>query len=133
MTDEAVSSYRLTQKNQRDRFEMNSTKITEFNDLLTALMSSPVLQLPKLNVPFILKVDCPQFYVGAVLVEENEFGQEHPVVNFPKKLLQQETKCSTAERECLSILLALKNFERYIFGVPVTIITHHNCVKLLLI
>ena len=38
----------------------------------------------------------------------------------------------TVDKECLAVLLALKNFERYMFGVPVTIITDHNCLKWLM-
>ena len=65
---------------------------------------------------------------------KNELGQEHPVAYFAKKVMQRETKFSTVKRECLRVLLALKNFERYILGVPVTIITtDHNYLKWLLI
>ena len=58
-----------------------------------------------------------------VLVQENELAQEHPFAYFVNKLLQQETKFSTVEIEYLGVLLALKNFEKYIFDVPVTIFT----------
>ena len=62
-----------------------------------------------------------------------EFGlMKHPIAYFAKKLLPRETNLSTVEKECLAILLALKKFERYIFGVLVTIITDHNCLKWLL-
>ena len=59
-------------------------------------------------------------------------GREHPIAYFAKKLLPRDTNYSTVEMECLAILLALMNFERYIFGVPVTIITDHDCLKWLI-
>ena len=34
------------------------------------------------------------------------------------------------ERELLGVLLALENFERYIFAVPVTVIMDHNFVEM---
>ena len=79
-----------------------------------------------------MKTDCSQFCCGAVLTQENDLGQEHPIAYFAKKLLLRERHFGTVEKECLAILLALKNFERYIFGVPITIITDHICLKWLM-
>ena len=107
---------------------MNGVELVAFDDLRKALISLPVLQPPNLNVPFTVKADWSQFCCGAVLTQENDLGREHPIAHFAKKLLPRETNCSTVEKECLAILLALKNFERYIFGVPITIITDHNCM-----
>ena len=59
-------------------------------------------------------------------------GREHPIAYFAKKLLPRETNFSTVEKECIAIELTLKNFERYIFDVPVTIITDHNCLQWLM-
>ena len=67
-----------------------------------------------------------------ILTQENDLGREHPIAYFAEKLLPRETNLSTFEKECLAILLALNNFERYIFVVPVTIITDHNCLKSLM-
>ena len=85
-----------------------------------------------MNVTFTVKADCSQFCCGAVLTRENDLERKHPIAYFAKKLLPRETNFSTVEKECLAILLALKNFERYIFGVPVTIITDHICLKWLM-
>lgn len=46
------------------------------------------------------KVDYSQCCVDAVLVPENELGQEHPVAHFANKLLERETQFSTMEGEC---------------------------------
>ena len=85
------------------------------------MIGLPVLQPPNLKIPFTLKADCSQFCCGAVLTQENDLGREHPIAYFAKKLLPRETNYST-----------LKNFERYIFGVPLTIITDNNCLKWLM-
>ena len=108
---------------------MNGVELAALHDLRKALISLPVLQPPNLNLPFTLKADCSQFCCGAVLTQQNQFGREHPIAYFANKLLPRETNISTVEKECLAVLLASKNFERYIFGVPVTIITDHNCLK----
>ena len=122
----------LTKKNKPDKFKMNGVELAAFGDLRKALISLPVLQPPNLNVPFTVKADCSQFCCGAVLTPKNYLGREHPIAYFAKKLLPRETNYSTVEKECLAILLALKNFERYIFGVPVTIITDYNYLKWLM-
>ena len=122
----------LTKKNKPDKFQMNGVKLAAFDDIRNALISLPVLQPPNLNVPFTVKADCSQFCCGAELTQENDLGREHLIAYFAKKWLLRETNYSTVEKECLAILLALKNFARYIFGVPVTIITDHNCLKWLM-
>ena len=122
----------LTKENKPDKIEMYGVELAALSDLRKTLISLPVLQPPKLKVALILKVDCSQFCCGAVLIEENELGQEYALAYFAKKLLPRETNISTIEGECLGVLLALKNFERYIFGIPITIITDHNCLIWLL-
>ena len=61
---------KLTNRNKPDKFEINAADLAEFNDLRNALINLPVLQSPKLNVPFILKVDCSQFCCGVALIQE---------------------------------------------------------------
>ena len=58
---------------------------------------------------FTVKADCSQFCCGAVLTQENDLGREQQIAYFAKKLLPRETNYSTVEKECLAILLALKN------------------------
>ena len=70
---------------------MNGIELAAFDDLRKALISLPVLQPPNLNVPFAMKADCSQFCCGAVLTQENDFGREHPIAYFAKKLLPRET------------------------------------------
>ena len=115
-------------KNKPDKFQMNGVDLAAFDDLRKALIILPILQPPNLKIPFTLKADCSQFCCGAVLTQHNELGREHPIAYFAKKLLPRETHFSTVKKECLTILLTLKNFEQYLFGVvPVIIITNHNC------
>ena len=108
---------------------MNGIELAAFDDLRKALISLPVLKPQNLKIPFTLKADCFQFCCGTVLTQQHELGREHPTAYVAKILLPRET---TVEKEYLAVLLALKNFERYIFGVPVTIITDHNCLKWLM-
>ena len=107
-------AFPLTKKNKPDKFQMNGVELAAFDDLRNALISLQVLQPPNLKIPFTLKANCSQFCCGAVLNQENELGRDHPIACFAKKWLPRETHFSTVEKECLAVLLALKNFERYI-------------------
>ena len=94
---------------------MNDVKLAAFDELRMALISLPVLHPPNFSVPFTVKADWSQFCCAAVLTQENYFRREHPIAYFAKKLLPRETNFSTVEKEFLTILLALKNIEHYIF------------------
>jgi len=46
------------------------------------LMSAPVLVMPDFMKPFILTIDASDFGVGAVLLQEDTKGIEHPIGYF---------------------------------------------------
>lgn len=48
---------------------------------------------------------------GAVLVQEDKQGVDHPIGYFSKKFNVRQQKYSTIEKEALSLLLALQHFE----------------------
>ena len=74
------------------------------------MCSSPVLEVPDFQKPFILQTDASERGVGAVRSQKNALGQEHPVSYFSHKLLPREAKYSTVEKECLAIKLAVQAF-----------------------
>ena len=59
-------------------------------------------------------------------------GREHSFAYCSRNILPRDTGYSTAEPDCLSSLLALKRFARYVFGFPVTVFTDHNYLNWLL-
>ena len=50
--------------------------------------------------------------VGAVLSQGEE--EDQPIAYFSRKLLPREQAYSTVEKECLCIVLAVKNFKPYL-------------------
>lgn len=79
------------------------------------LSAAPILHLPDVEKPFILRTDASDTGVGAVLMQEDE-GKKFPVAYASKKLLPREKNYSTIEKECLGVVWAVQKFEPYLYG-----------------
>ena len=99
-----------------------------FEKLKAILVSEPVLAAPNFTKPFHMAIDASDVGVGAVLLQENREGIEKPVCYFSKKLNQYQKKYSTIEKEALSLVLAVQQFEVYLTNSDgdITIYTDHN-------
>lgn len=99
-----------------------------FENIKALLCSTPVLSAPNFAVPFTLEVDASAYGTGAVLLQENADGVDHPICYFSKKFNKHQVNYSTIEKEALALLLALQNFEVYVGSTayPVIVFTDHN-------
>lgn len=99
-----------------------------FESVKTLLCITPVLSAPNFSVPFKLEVDASATGAGAVLLQEDVHGVDHPVCYFSRKFLKHQFNYSTIEKEALALLLALQHFEVYVgsSSVPVIVYTDHN-------
>ena len=84
-----------------------------FDKLKGILVNQPVLMAADFSKPFKIATDASDVGVGAVLLQEDEEGVEHPVVYFSKKLNKHQRVYSTIEKEALSLILAVEHFEVY--------------------
>ena len=62
-----------------------------FEELKTILQSAPVLTVPDLSSLFKMAFDASDVAAGAVLLQENDEGVEHPVVIFPSTTKVERT------------------------------------------
>lgn len=101
---------------------------TAFESVKALLCNSPVLAAPCLDKPFTLEVDASGVGAGAVLLQQDAEGVDHPVCYFSKKFNPAQTRYSTIEQEALALLLALQFFEVYLGSStePVVVYTDHN-------
>lgn len=92
------------------------------------MCNAPVLAAPDFTLPFQLQIDASATGVGAVLLQEDPFGVDHPVCYFSRKLSKCQQNYSTIEKETLALLMALQHFEVYVGGscTPVLVYTDHN-------
>ena len=114
----------LTKKSQPTKVIWTSEGARAFQELKEILTSPPVLNSPDFQRPFTLQIDASDKGVGAVLSQMSEYGSEHPVAYWSRKLLDREQRYSTVE-ECLAIKLAVEAFRVYLLGRPFTIVTDH--------
>ena len=98
-----------------------------FEKVKSLLCTNPVLKAPDFSRPFILAVDASDLGGGAVLLQCDEHGIEHPVGYYSKKFNSHQRNYSTVEKELLALVLALQHFEVYLCsGIPVSVYTDHN-------
>lgn len=109
-------------------FEWTDECQTAFDSVKTLLCSAPVLTAPNYSCAFQMDVDASATGGGAVLLQDDENGIEHPVGYFSKKFLKHQLNYSTIEKEALAFLMALQHFEVYIgsSSLPAIVFTDHN-------
>ncbi len=109
-------------------FEWTSACQFAFEALKTLLCSAPVLSAPRFDRAFKLEVDASGTGAGAVLIQVDDAGIEHPISFFSNKFLKHQLNYSTIEKEALALLLAIQHFEVYIGSSvqPITLYTDHN-------
>lgn len=97
-----------------------------FQTLKHKLIEKPVLYAPNFKKQFIVQTDASNAGVGVVLTQLNEEGEEHPILYLSKKFSEVEKRYSTTEKECASIVFAVKKLHYYLDGSPFVVMTDHN-------
>jgi transposase InsO family protein len=100
-----------------------------FQTLKAKLMTAPILRFPDFNRKFRVQTDASGVGIGAVLAQDDDDGNEHPVAYISRALSPAESRYSVTEQECLAIVWALKKFRPYVYGKNFEIITDHWALK----
>ena len=112
---------------KRQKFVWTGECERTFNRLKSMLKNAPVLVAPNFGCPFKLALDASDVAAGAVLLQEDEVGIDHPVCYYSRKFNRCQRNYSTVEKECLTLILALQHFEVYVgSGLSVTVYSDHN-------
>ena len=91
-----------------------------FERLKELLVSPPVLAYPCFSRPFVLHTDASGQGLGAVLEQEQEDGQLHPVAYASRTLSKHESRYGITDLEALGVVWSAKHFRAYLLG--------HTCV-----
>ena len=118
----------LTKKNKPDKFQMNGVELSAFDYLKKALISFPVCSHQIWMFHSLWRLTVRSSVLALYWLNKMNWGESIQLQILERNCCHKR-HFSTVEKEYLAVLLTLKNFERYIFGVHVTIITDHNCLK----
>ncbi|CAC5425553.1 unnamed protein product [Mytilus coruscus] len=92
-------------------------------------MTSPILTYPCVEKEFILDTDASGTGVGAVLSQINDDGKECVIAYYSRTLSKTERQYCVTRRELLAIVLAVKHFHHYLYGVNFTVRTDHGTLN----
>ena len=95
--------------------------------LKETLVKATVLSHPDYNVLMEIHPDASGYGIGAVLVQKIN-GKETPL-GFASRLLKgSELNYTITEKECLSVVSALKKFQYIVWGCQINVITDHHAL-----
>ncbi|GFY02386.1 retrovirus-related Pol polyprotein from transposon 297 [Trichonephila clavipes] len=97
-----------------------------FRELKGKLIDKLVLYAPNFERQFIVQTDASNAGMGAVLTQLTEQGEEHPILYLSKKFSEVEKRYCTTEKECASIVFAIKRLHYYLDGNSFLVMTDHN-------
>ena len=84
---------------------------TAFQQVKGMLSHHPILVAPDFTKPFKLAVNVSDIGAGAVLIQDDDQGIDHPVCYFSKKFNNPQKRYCTTEKELLALILALQYFD----------------------
>ncbi|VDI48844.1 Hypothetical predicted protein [Mytilus galloprovincialis] len=117
---------KICEKNSR--FAWNDECQKAFQQLKSALTSTPVLAYPLPNLPFILDTDASDKAVGAVLSQIQD-GLERVIAYMSKSMNIHEQAYCVTRKELLAVIIALKTFHHYLYGQEVLLRTDNAAVS----
>jgi len=106
----------------KSTFSWTSVHQSAFETLCHSFMSPPILDYPKQNDHFILTTDAFDKGLGAMLSTSRQTVTEFA----SRALTSTETKYTTSEKECLTVVWATHKFQHYILGNTFTLETDHK-------
>ena len=98
-----------------------------FRDLKKKCMMPPILVFTDFKKPFQLETDASGEGLGAVLLQESDDGQYHPVAYASRELKGGEPKYHSSKLEFLALKwVVMEQFRKYLQYQPFTVRTDNN-------
>ncbi|UYV67862.1 K02A2.6-like [Cordylochernes scorpioides] len=106
------------------RYEWNETAQRAYDKLKSYLSSAPILIHPDYREKFLIFTDASGIGCGGMLSQLKN-GTPLPISFYSHKFRGAELNYSTIEKECLAIIMAIEQFDYYIYGQQVEIYCDH--------
>ncbi|CAI5473038.1 unnamed protein product [Closterium sp. Yama58-4] len=113
------------------KWEWGAEQEGALRDLMEAVQTATVLQLPQADKPFSLYTDWSSQGMGAILCQELD-GEERVVAYASRSCNPAEAKYSSYHGEGLAAVWAVKHFRVYLQGREFTLITDHQPLQWLM-
>ena len=110
-----------------EELELMLEALEAFKELKMKCMTAPVLAFADFKKPFWLETDASKEGLGAILLQESDNGQFHPVAYASRELKGGEPKYHSSKLEFLALKWAVtEQFREYLQYQPFTIWTNNN-------
>ena len=114
-------------KLKNEELELTPEALQAFEDLKKKCMTAPVLVFTDFKKPFRLETDASREGLGAVLLQESDDGQYHPVAFASRELKGGEPKYHSSKLEFLALKwVVTEQFHEYLQYQPFTVQTDNN-------
>jgi hypothetical protein len=100
-----------------------------FDKIKHKLTSYPILVAPDLTKTFRLYTDASGYAIGAVLTQLNDDGNEVVIAYWGRIQKRNELQFGISEKECLSLVSAIKHFRPYLAYTKFFVITDHAALR----
>ena len=95
-----------------------------------AFLAYPVLLIPDYTKPLIIEADASLFATGAVLLQVDTNGEEHPCGYLSRSLNPAEQNYQVYDRELYAIIQALREWRHYVQGSSFQVLIRTDHVNL---
>ena len=120
-------------KLKNEELELTLEALQAFEDLKKKCMTAPVLVFADFHKPFRLEMDASGEGLGAVLLQESDDGQYHPVAFASRELKGGEPKYHSSKLEFLALKwVVTEQFREYLQYQPFTVRTDNNLLTYIL-
>ena len=120
-------------KLKAEEVELPPDTLKAFEELKLRCMTAPILVFADFKKPFRLETDTLKEGLGAVLLQESDDGQYHPVAFASRELKGGEPKYHSSKLEFLALKWAVtEQFREYLQYQPFTVCTDNNLLTYIL-
>lgn len=117
----------LTKLLRNHAFQWSSEATVAFEELKTALTTTPVLALPDFTRQFIIECDASDMGIGPVLQQKGR-----PISFYSHTLALRHQKLSAYEKELMGLIKAVRHWNSCLWDQSFIIRTNHYSLKYLL-
>lgn len=130
-SDMARPLYELTQGKTHggQPLELKEEHLKAIRELKERLCTYPVLRLPDFKQPFYVKPDASNYGIGAILMQRDPDGHEHPILYGSRTLSKPERNYSARERELLAMVYFVHHWRPYLLGTKFFVFTDHHSLQ----